>query len=111
MTNKIGPVDPNMIAKVGNKIDESRPAERTSAKSPAAESAAARPEAAAAADTVSLTSGAQLLERLEKSLEALPAVDSQRVDEIRTAIENGDYEIDPQAIADAMLRMERSFGE
>ena len=109
MTNKIGPVDPNMIAKVGNKIDESRPAERISAERPATDSAAQRPEAAA--DTVSLTSGAQLLERLEKSLEALPAVDSQRVDEIRTAIENGDYEIDPQAIADAMLRMERSFGE
>ncbi len=109
MTNKIGPVDPNMIAKVGNKIDESRPAERTSVERPATEGAARRPEAAA--DTVSLTSSAQLLERLEKSLEALPAVDSQRVDEIRTAIENGDYEIDSQAIADAMLRMERSFGE
>lgn len=109
MTNKIGPVDPNMIAKVGNKIDESRPAERISADRPAPDAAAAKPEASA--DTVSLTSGAQLLERLEKSLAALPAVDSQRVDEIRQAIENGDYEIDPQAIADAMLRMERSFGE
>ncbi len=108
MTNKIGPMDPNM--RVGNKIDESRPAERTSTERATADSAAgARPDAAG--DTVSLTSGAQLLERLEKTLETLPAVDSQRVDEIRTAIENGDYEIDSQAIADAMLRLERSFGE
>lgn len=109
MTNKIGPVDPNMIAKVGNKIDESRPVERTSTARPTTEGASQRPEAAA--DTVSLTSGAQLLERLEKSLESLPAVDAQRVDEVRTAIENGDYEINPQAIADAMLRLEQAFAE
>lgn len=109
MTNKIGPVDPNMINRVGNKIDESRPADRVSTDRSAPEGG--NQATAPASDTVQLTSGAQLLERLEKSLETLPTVDSQRVGEIKAAIENGDYEIDPQAIADAMLRLERSFGE
>ena len=54
MTNKIGPVDPNMIAKVGNKIDESRPAERTSVERPAPDGAAQRPEAAADTATESV---------------------------------------------------------
>ena len=109
MTNRIGPVDPNTIGKIGNSVDE------TSSTSPVSpgkgrQDAAAGP-AAAKGDTVKLTSGAQLLERLEKSLDALPAIDSQRVAEVRSAIENGDYEIDAQAIADAMIRLERSFGE
>ena len=107
MTNKIGPMDPNMINRVGNKIDESRPADRVSTERGERESSAAT--SSSAKDTVQLTSGAQLLERLEKSLESLPAVDSQRVAEIKTAIENGDYEIDAQAVADAMLRLEMSF--
>jgi len=62
-------------------------------------------------DTVELTSGAQLLERLEQGLKALPEIDSARVAEIRTAIENGNYEVDADAIADAMLRFDRSFGD
>lgn len=107
MTNKIGPTDPNMINRVGNKIDESRPADRVSGERASADATPATGKAAK--DTVQLTSGAQLLERLEKSLESLPAVDSQRVAEIKEAIANGDYEIDAQAVADAMLRLEMSF--
>ncbi len=54
---------------------------------------------------------AELLERLEKSLASLPSVDSVRVAEVRAAIENGEYEADPDAIAEAMIRFERSLGE
>lgn len=108
MTNKIGPTDQTMINRVGNKIDESRPADRVSSERAAPEGTQAG-QTSARDTTVQLTSGAQLLERLEKSLESLPAVDSQRVDEIKTAIANGDYEIDAQAVADAMLRLEMSF--
>ena len=109
MTNRIGPVNPNSIGKIGNSVDE---ASSSSSVSPAkGKQDAAAGAAAAGSDTVALTSGAQLLERLEKSLESLPAIDSQRVAEVRSAIENGDYEIDAQAIADAMIRLERSFGE
>ena len=109
MTNKIGPPDQSMIGKIGNKIEEAGTGNRvTPEKGP---TGGARPSSDSASDTVKLTSGAQLLERLEKSLESLPAVDSQRVAEIRSAIESGDYEINSQAIADAMMRFERSLGE
>lgn len=109
MTNKIGPVDQSMIGKIGNKIDETGDTTRASADKGAGTSATGGRDAAR--DTVELTSGARLLERLEKSLESLPTVDSQRVAEIRSAIENGDYQIDAKAIADAMIRFERSLGK
>ena len=109
MTNRIGPVDPSSIGKVGNKLEETNATGKVSPEKAAQDSAASR--SASPGDTVELTSGAQLLERLEKSLDALPAVDMQRVEEIKMAIENGDYEIDASAIADAMIRFERSLGE
>ncbi|MDH3337940.1 MAG: flagellar biosynthesis anti-sigma factor FlgM [Gammaproteobacteria bacterium] len=54
---------------------------------------------------------AEMLERLEKSLSSLPSVDSIRVAEVKAAIENGDYESDADAIAEAMIRFERSLRE
>lgn len=109
MTNRIGPVDPKMIGKIGNSIEETRGTDRASEspnKSKAAEAPASRQD-----DTVELTGRAQLLERVEKSLDTVPAVDSQRVAEVKAAIENGDYEIDAESIADAMIRLERAFGD
>lgn len=109
MTNRIGPPDQSMIGKIGNKIEEAGTGNRvTPDKGPAD---GGRPASESTSDTVKLTSSAQLLERLEKSLQSLPAVDSQRVAEIRSAIESGDYEINSQAIADAMMRFERSLGD
>ncbi len=109
MTNRIGPVDPKMIGKIGNSIEETRGTDRTS-ESPNKSKAAAAP-ASRQDDTVELTGRAQLLERVEKSLDTVPAVDSQRVAEVKAAIENGDYEIDAESIADAMIRLERAFGD
>ena len=60
---------------------------------------------------VNLTTSAKLLERLDKTLAALPTVDSDRVAEIKAAIQDGNYKIDSDAIADAMIRLDRSFGE
>ena len=109
MTNRIGPVDQSTIGKLGNNVDETGSASRVSADKAAASNATARPPSDG--DTVELTRGAKLLERLEKSLDSLPAIDAQRVADIKSAIENGDYEIDSEAIADAMILFERSLGE
>lgn len=109
MTNKIGPVDPSMIGKIGGKVDESDTTSRVAPEKGTQQSGTDR--SSASGDTVNLTNSAQLLERLEKSLESLPAVDSKRVAEIRSAIENGNYEVNAQAIADALIRFERSFGQ
>ena len=109
MTNRIGPPDQNMIGKIGNKIEEAGAGNRVAPERGPLEDAKSPP--GSTSDTVKLTSSAQLLERLEKSLKSLPTVDSQRVAEIRLAIESGDYEIDSKAIAAAMVRFERSLGE
>lgn len=100
-------MDQGGINKLGGKVDETSANRKVSGD--AAQSGRQAP-GGAAGDTVELTSSAQLLERLEKSLAALPEIDNARVDEIRSAIERGDYEIDASAIADAMLRFDRSLG-
>ena len=101
-------MDPSSIGKAGGKLNETS-ASKVSDDKAAPSSASAG--AASRGDTVELTSHAKLLERLDKTLATLPAVDDVRVAEIKTAIENGEYEIDADAIADAMLRFERSLGE
>ena len=107
MTNRIGPVDHGILGKVGNKVDEATTGASVLPHSTASDKG--QQHAASGSDTVNLTSSAKLLERLDKTLTALPAVDLERVAEIRTAIENGDYEIDSDAIADAIIRIDRSL--
>ncbi len=101
-------MDPSSIGKASGKLNETS-ASKVSGDKAAQTSAATG--AKSRGDTVELTSHAKLLERLDKTLATLPAVDEVRVAEIKTAIENGEYEIDADAIADAMLRFERSLGE
>lgn len=108
MSNTIKPVDNSMINKLGDKLGSTKEALSTSGahridKQPAG-AAEAKP------DTVELTSGAQLLERLDKSLASLPDIDQGRVDAVKTAIANGDYTIDAEKIADALIRFDREFG-
>lgn len=60
----------------------------------------------AAIDSVSLTDTAARLQKLENTIAELPVVDSQRVEELRRAIANGEYEANPANIADKMLGFE-----
>jgi len=64
---------------------------------------------AAAADTVSLTSSAQLLQKLEEILAAAPASDTKRIAALKEAIDSGAYEIDAATIAERLLRMEQDL--
>jgi negative regulator of flagellin synthesis FlgM len=101
-------MDPSTLGKVGGKIEDTganRKIQTGSGDSKQLASTGSAPN-----DTVELTSNAQLLERLDKSLAALPVVDNDRVAAVKAAIENGDYEIDADAIADALLRFELSLG-
>jgi negative regulator of flagellin synthesis FlgM len=109
MANRIGPVDQGLVGKVGNKVNETSVNRKVSRDSGSTGSQATDP--VSTNDTVELTSSAQLLERLEKSLASLPAVDSARVAEIKAAIENGRYQIDADAIAEAMIRFDTSLGD
>jgi negative regulator of flagellin synthesis FlgM len=57
-------------------------------------------------DTVSLTDTAQQLRKLENTLSELPVVDSQRVEDIRAAIANGSYEVDPTRVAEKLINFD-----
>ncbi|MDH5784969.1 MAG: flagellar biosynthesis anti-sigma factor FlgM [Chromatiales bacterium] len=59
-----------------------------------------------ATDSVSLTDTAAHLQKLENTIAALPVVDSQRVEEIRNAITNGEYQIDAANIADKLINLD-----
>jgi negative regulator of flagellin synthesis FlgM len=102
-------MDQGTLGKISGKVDETTTSGKAAPASAKPDQASATPTSTS--DTVNLTSSAKLLERLEKTLESLPAVNAERVAEIRNAIESGDYEIDSDAIAAAMIRLDRSFGE
>ena len=62
-------------------------------------------------DTVALTDHGQLLERLEKTVANLPAIDPARVAAVKNDIASGKYKIDVDNIADILLRTEQEFGD
>lgn len=102
-------MDHNNLGKIGNKVDETKTSSKVAPNLPKPEKPAGSP--VSTGDTVNLTNSAKLLERLDKTLASLPAVNAERVAEIKMAIESGDYEIDADAIADAMIRFDRSLGK
>lgn len=55
---------------------------------------------------VRLTHAARNLAAIEESLRALPAVDELRVSAVKQRLQDGSYDIDPQRIADRLLRLE-----
>jgi len=62
------------------------------------------------ADTVTLTDTAAQLHKLEATIAALPIVDIARVEGIRHAINNGQFQVDPQRVAEKMLHFENARG-
>ena len=101
-------MDQRLLGKIGDKLAETG---TTKAVSP--DSSARTPESARKAgtgDTVELTSSAKLLERLEKTLASMPAIDSARVAAVKAQIENGEYQIDVEKIADALIRADKEIG-
>jgi negative regulator of flagellin synthesis FlgM len=57
-------------------------------------------------DGVRITDAARQLAVLEKAIADVPEVNDSRVAEISSAIEQGRYQIEPQKIAQRLLRME-----
>lgn len=62
-------------------------------------------------DAVDITSTASLLAHLEQSLRSQPAVDANKVDAIRKALENGTYNIDPAKVAAGLTYSERTLAQ
>lgn len=57
-------------------------------------------------DTLSLSEGAKQLGKLENSAIAAPVIDAKRVAQVKAAIANGSYEINPAKIAGKLSQFE-----
>lgn len=62
-----------------------------------------------AVDSVSLTDTAARLQKLENTIAELPVVDTQRVEELRSAISNGEYQTNPTRIAEKLLGLDAAL--
>ena len=62
-------------------------------------------------DTVEITRNAKLLEQAESRLSALPGVDRARVDAVKAQIENGEYEVNAENVARAILKTDRELSD
>jgi negative regulator of flagellin synthesis FlgM len=77
----------------------------------AASSSSTPAEAAGAAGDVHITDTASFLASLEPALREAPAVDAAKVAAIRTAIEQGQYTVQPEQVATQLMHIERALGE
>ena len=63
----------------------------------------------AAKDSVSLTGMSQRVKAMEEQIARLPIIDTQKVEQVRTAINNGTYEFNSERIAEKMIKFEREL--
>jgi flagellar biosynthesis anti-sigma factor FlgM len=66
--------------------------------------------AASPGTDVRITGTAQHLAALEQSIRDLPPVDASRVAAVRQRLETGNYQPDPQRVADGLLHMNALLG-
>lgn len=101
-----------MTTKIDGLPPAARPAEAV-ATAATARAGANRSEpigASAATDNMRLTGEAAGLQVLERELGAAPAgIDVARVNQVRAALADGSYRIDPQEIANRLLALEREL--
>lgn len=109
MSNRINPMDQGMLGKIGSKVGDTTSTGKVDGGRSTGDNNATQD--AATSDTVELTSSAKLLARLDKTLESISDVDASRVAEVRQQIENGEYQIDADKIAEAMLRLDRELDD
>jgi negative regulator of flagellin synthesis FlgM len=60
-------------------------------------------------ENVNLSSQAKDLKQLEQKLGNYPEMDDDRIEQIRSALENGSYKIDAEKLAQKMLEMDESI--
>ena len=89
-------------------------ATRSQATPPAAEqrqTAGSESPASGSGDQVSLTGTAALLQALDGRIQESSGIDTRRVQEIRQALAEGRYHIDPERVAEKMIAFERALNE
>ena len=64
------------------------------------------PKPRGAVSNIDVSDTARTLAALESHIGTLPVVNESRVDAVRRAVDDGRYHVDPQRVADKMLRFE-----
>lgn len=71
---------------------------------------ATKPDAKASADQVQLSQEAKKLGQLQAKIDSSPDVNLEKVNEIRRAIAEGKFHVNPERIAEALLNQEELLG-
>jgi len=61
-------------------------------------------------DAVSLSSQSKAIGEMHNEMAATPSFDSAKVSAIKEAIANGSYKVDPEKLADNMIKFEKELG-
>jgi negative regulator of flagellin synthesis FlgM len=99
----------NKIGGYGNRPVDTGTGKSVSRERDAGTSASQSAEAGKPATPVRITEQARQLAALERAVQDAPVVNEARVAAVRTAVEEGRYEVVPERIADKLLRMEREL--
>lgn len=98
-----GAPSPAQVPSVGAGRAVQRPQDGTSGKATADESNGGSHD-------VQITGTARQLADLDQHVRSLPDVNEAKVAQLRSAIEQGTYQVRPQHIADQLVSLERSLG-
>ena len=96
MANKISGIDGRPV-QVGSGAPVSRVRDTTSE---------GRKTETTGASNIDVSDTARTLAALEERISTLPVVSETRVDAVRRAMDEGRYHVDPQRVADKMMRFE-----
>ena len=97
MANKISGIDGRPV-QVGGGAPVSRARDATSE--------GRKTETTGTVSNIDVSDTARTLAALESHIGSLPVVNESRVDAVRRAMDEGRYHVDPQRVADKMLRFE-----
>jgi negative regulator of flagellin synthesis FlgM len=97
------------IGGYGNRPVQTGAGKSVSRERDAGASASQSAEAGKAATPVRITDQARQLAALERAVQDAPIVNEARVAAVRSAIEEGRYEVVPERVADKLLRMEQEL--
>jgi len=79
-------------------------------KAEAPVSSLVKPGSTGLEDVVQLTDLGTRLQELSKAIEDVPEVDRVRVEQLRQALADGSYQVEPDAIADKLIALENLLG-
>ena len=105
MASNISGIDPAQVLSVGAGRPIQRPQDAVSG-GPSADTSKGGSEQ----KDVQITGTARQLADLDQHVRSLPDVNEQKVAQLRSAIEQGTYQVRPQHIADQLMSLERSLG-